>query len=389
MLMRMIVALGLVMLLATAIFPGSNPAWTALQNSLATGPNWPAGSGLAALTKSVVIHPRANDSWGFDFATSKYDNPPGLVHNEVSPYLIFTDGSDPQCGAGSHVSHVTPYPGQYWHCVVNDDANKSGIILPGLAFTNGDGVTMNGYTWGVRLDNITGIDPQDQIVNITLKVKCNTQTNPAIDFTADIFQNTPVKQGDDHSVIFPDALSIAHMTRVGPQECAYGGIPGSTGVGPNFFPVNLTANFQNGIMVSSQRIGNFSHTTLMINANTWDQDIVITWAEVIVSYLDENASSLNASCNTFDIGCQVAKIWNAIVGTAIFVGAWVWAFITFAVGIIVNFVIGFIDSVIWFNTMPGLGAPTIVKAVVAVPFDGMVAFMLYSILKLLRGGGGT
>lgn len=398
MMMRMLWGIGLIMLLVTSMFPGANPAWQTLVHDLSTGPNFPTNPSnpLALNSAQVTLHARANDTWGYQFENGQYNSAAG----EVSPVSIFTDGSDPNCGQGRHTVGAMAYPGKYWPCVNTDDGAASGINLPGLAFTDVNGVIHNGYTWAVRLDNITGIDPQDEILNITLDVKCNTQTTPGIDFVGDILQNTPVRGKDDEPALMaighPDALSIAHLTRVGTQKCDYGGPITGSGVGPNFFNVRLVANFQNGIMVSSQRIGNFTHTSLMISSSVWGQLVSISYLTITVYYLNENASTLNQQCGTFDIGCTVTKIWNAAVGFLIFVvgaassaGQWLWAVITFGVSIIVNFVLGFIEVLIWMMTMPGLGVPPIVQGFIDVAVIGWIGYSLYEFLKILRGGGGA
>lgn len=374
------------------MFPGANPAWQTLVHDLSTGPNFPTNPAnpLALNTASVTLHARANDTWGFSSSTSTYG------HAAVSPYQVFTDGSDPTCRAGAHLVSVTNYPGQYWNCVNTDDGPASGITLTGLAFTNGDGTFMNGFTWAVRMDNITGIDPQDQIVNVTVHAKCNTQTTPGITFDAALLRNAPNPGFDDAPAFYPLAVEEAHAIPLGTGKCDYGGIPTVSGVGPNFFDVLLLANFQNGILVSSQRIQNLTHTSLMISATTWGQSVSISYIDVTIYYLNENASSLNQSCGTFDVGCVVAKIWNAAVGFIIFLvgaaisgGGWLWAVIVFGVSIIVNFIIGFIEVLIWMMTMPGLGVPPLVQGFVDVAVIGWIGYSLYEFIKILRGGGGA
>lgn len=380
---KCIATIALIMLFINLIVPG-NTAWTGFQSALATP--FPAfGNPLTLNTKTITIYPRANDSWGRTFVDGTYG------HNAVSPSgaNVYTDGSDPRCGAGSHVSGVTPYPGSYWPCVTTDDGDKSGIILPGLSFTNANGVEMNGYTWGVRMDNITGIDVQDQIVNITLHVKCNTQSSLSVGFTAYLSTMFPVLGQEDG--VTGVGGSSAGMEVVGNQKCAYGGVPGATGVGPNFFDVTLLANYQNGILVSTQRLQNFTHTHLVINAQTWAHDVVISYLYVTIAYLDENSSSLNSQCNTFDIGCQAAKIWNSAVGFILFLvnGAiWAGGVALWFVTILATFAWGLVGSLIWLLAIPApFSPPAVVQGILDIVILGLLGEILIVGISEVRGTG--
>lgn len=384
--MRMLLAVGLVMLLVSALYTGQNPAWATLQSSLSVGPSFPTwGNPYSLQTASVGLTIVGNATWGLSSTNFQYGQ------NAVSPVVVSNSGGPVNCAAGAHVTGVTAYPGQYWDCLNTKDGEASLVGMSGLRYTNADGALIDGYQFGVQLSNISGIDLRSQVLNVTIDTECNTQTANPVDFTVDIIKTVKtLGSWPRPPYLYPQQVSIGTGVPIGTTKCGYGTPPGP--FGDTWFNVTNFINYQSGLYVSGQRLGNFSGAQMAVTINRWGQSVYISYMHVTINYLVDN-SVTSQTCGGFDIGCVVSNIWNWLsttivffIGGFIFAVQWVAALILFFIGIIVNFIIGFITVMIWFLAMPGV--PPVVQAMIDVPFIAMLGGLFLAILSKIRGGSG-
>lgn len=376
----MVMFIGIVMLLVSQIYPGANANWSAFVTEISNPPTVPGGNPLALNTKTVTLPIVGNGSWGYSSVTSTFGNP------AVSPSAVFNATGTP-CGQGAHVSGGVAYPGQYWNCLTTKDGQSSGVNLAGLAFVDLAGILHNGYNMVLQLGNISGIDMQNQVVNVTISAECNSNANN-ITFIADLLQTrTVLGQWPNPSSVYPNALSIAHAEFMGNKKCEYGGAPPPWG--GHWSNVTLVSNFQNGIYVSSQRLQNFTGAQLLITTNGWATGLQISYISVVISYLDENSSSINANCNNLDpltgVACTLSKAWDAFAGfltvAVLFVSGW----IVWGVSIFVDFLVGFFGSIVWFMNPANTHMPVIIQSVVDLIMVVSIVSLIMTFVQIVRG----
>lgn len=347
MLYKTLFVLAIVATFAIMLYAGSGP--TMPFNPTVPTFGGPQSYALQIGTLGLTIV--GNATWGLSSTNFQYGN------NAVSP--VVTYNTTTPCAEGAHVTGVTAYPGEYWDCLNTKDGEASLVGMSGLRYTNGDGVLIDGYQFGVQLSNISGIDLRYQVLNVTIETQCNTQTANPVDFSVDIIKtNKVLGSWPNPPYSYPQQVSIGTGFPIGSTKCGYGTPPGP--FGDTWFNVTNFINYQSGLYVSGQRLGNFSGAQMAITVNTWGQSIYISYMSVTINYLVDNSVTTQTCVNLAgftDIGCVISNIWNwlttfivfvvgGIVSTVVYLGEWT--------GFLLQSLANYASVIVWLYSIPGM-----------------------------------
>lgn len=374
---RIFVFMGALMLLIIAFNPGSNAAWSGLTNTLSNPPTFPGNNPYARQVGTVTLPIVGNGTWGLDMATSTFGA------NAVSPSGTF--GSAGGCGNGAHVNSGVSYPGDYWDCLNSRDGEASGVFLNGVSSVSASGTRNEGFGFNARLGNITGLDPRQRVLNITVSSQCNAATTINGTFNVNFVPTTPTLGTWGTPVGYPDIHNIGLAAPLGNATCDYGGLPPP--FGGRWFNVTNYVNYQNGFMVGGQTLGNFSGAEMLVAVRQWGARIDISYMSVTINYLKENTVS-NPKCDSLDIGCQfgnfvnwLGDVFSFFAGLIAYGVAWIVWIVSVGVGI----GSGIILSLIWVLAIPGM--PPEMQAILDVFIIGTLAYVFVVFVFTVRGRG--
>lgn len=319
---KIVVFIGLMMLLINLLYPGANPAWSTLETTIQTGPNFPTfNNPLHGANYTQVVLP------GEDFG-----NQPNAKHR-CTDYIDclntwdapFISGGVPLANA-SYVEYNSGPGGTYAFQFL-----EQGYSTGGLAIT-------------VAQVNVTCSSGWAGTVQIRLDFYPSGNSS-LIGYTTFVCQNT------------------------GPFGLAYQSAPLSfNGAGP--FPANLFSNARVNVSSSTTNktvnIG-FIGLRLLVEGGTracgstiWDTGCVLAQF----------------------FGSMVLYV-QLFVNFIVYAVSWLAAVLLFIGSIIINVLLGIVLSLFYFYALPG--APTIVQAAVDVIMTALLVIVLAFIIGYAVG----
>lgn len=338
--------LAIIMLFASFI-GGSSTAWTSLTGTLSSGPALP--------------------TWGNPYALQSANLTLGVVGNGTEFPAQAPYGSGNGCASGP-----------YYKCVQTLDDVNSFVLMSGIGYP--PGISWGGYEMSFALGNITGVDLNHQIISMTLRMECASNSgtistvatfqskHPGLPLQYDGFRYGLLNQG---------------------AGCAYGGVmPYGHWTNTTFY-----GSYQNGLALSQIKLTNISGAQVYIQTQVWSHTLAISYLSLDVEYLNDR-SAANPQCGSLDIGCVVNNAVNTvtdiisfIVNGAIYVITYVAAWLIFLVSVITGVIIGTFTSLAWMMNPANTGAPPVVQGIIDIFIFGMFAYLLIKIISLARGVG--
>ena len=308
-------------------YPGEVTAvspWEDLQVSLSTAPEWPVFyDPFVAEVLSVVDIPFEN---GTDVSGGFTDQPDSVVGCAIA---------------------------DYWKCVATNDGNESYIVMNGLTvgLYNAFAVNVTSRNFGART-----------IEDVVLEVWC---------------RNNGTVQAQGILMIAEGAVFSTTFETFCP-------------ISDNFEPV-IAHEATNPSSGAQWNAGTWENPTISVGPYSdtpASSDLWFTFVRLIIYYRVETVCTGNWFENT---GCQIGQFLNSfvkffiLIGSAIAYGILVIVTaLTFVGGIIIGFFFGVYAIATFFLT---IDAPPIVQAILGVMFFGIIAFILFLVVKLVRGTG--
>lgn len=370
---KMLLFVGILMLLVSAIMPGANGAWTALQGTLSVGPGLPAFDNPFALqTKTFTLYVAGN----------------GLIEPPVSEVL--PPSASPLNGC---TNTVTPETGTWYRCLQTDDGNSTFISINSAGGNSCHGVPWcaPGYVTTVNMTDV----PSNINRNYHLAFAGSAHMTTRVDFSC---QREGLAEGG--RVQFGFYRAGANISSDPPlpggefmatgDNCPYGGT-GFFGVDSNFQHKNATDySIVGPFDVSGDTVANWTGgVQMVITLASSPATVDISYVSVTILYLEDPTAGV--SCGG-DFLCQIGLVLSAIfqlglflVNGVVFVVTFIVEIVVFLFNIITGLFFGFLLVLVWLLT--GTGAPPIVQAIIDVPIIAILGVMFFNVVKIIRGTG--
>jgi len=325
-LLKCVIVLALLFILVAALYPGEEGPWDDFTTALSDAPVFPT-FGFTASEASLTLIPVANGT-----------NPPTTAFAEF--------------GSGSGCSTA-----QWWGCIATQDSGDS--------YASNSGINEAQSAFSVKLPTFGVGD--FHILNVTVEFQCYGNSG------------TPVRANFGFNAT-NDTSQFGTAFMPGGEFCLIGTTNGWQ---------NKTAYFIFDIPpleIPGQLVSLFSGSEMLIS-NEDSVDLFFSFTKITVVYLIEHFSA-DVVCGGFDVGCVLNQFFTWVADFALFLVSiliFVAEFFMFVLGVLYAITIGFVATFTFFFSLPG--APAEAQAIISALFLGIVAFMSFILIKVVRGTG--
>ena len=367
---RIIVVFGILFVFVGLLYPGQDAAWVSFRNTITLGPQLPAPptDPYAAQTRSFTLTVIQNGT--IEPVTSSV-TPPG-------------DSPVNDC-----YNTVTPENTQWYNCVTDANGNRTSVNLNSAGGNSCHGIPWcsPGYAFSMNLSSIPPDVPASlYAIRVNVAFECQRLILAYTGMVAFDFW----RAGDSLSTdpVFAVAWLPGHEN---PFNSTYGCPIGDTYPNPsNFTTLHASNSFTLDFGVNAEiRVGNFSNAQMIVRLQ--DSGVVeFSYFLVTIDYLFARYDR-SVDCG-WDIGCVLGQFfsWVAdfltfVVSNAIYFVQTLIAYIIFVFTAMGTFLFGLFTAISFFFAIPGL--PGVAQALISAIFLGVLAFMTYVIIGLVRGSG--
>jgi hypothetical protein len=309
---------------------------------------------LVGIGGSQALFPGSDAAWT-SFRNSLSTGPqfPTFQNPFSTNYITAITVPDRNGATSGHESVFGCAAASYWMCLQSNDGDTSYVVLNNTVDGGSlDAIHTSGYV-NVHFNNLTA----GNVVSLVLTVWCRgignatRSQNAHVDGNRELYPTVSCPVSDTYQAI---RITITQM--------------------PPVWKLSELNNASSGYTLAFQGPAG---------------KVRVTYMELQVG--QDTGQTGDCVGNFFQVtGCQIGRFFTnfakAIVfffNGLVFIVASIVAILTFVISIIVGLFIGLFTTMGWFLAVPG--APPTVQGIIAAIFVGMIAWILYLILKTVRG----